>query len=86
MVISVEKNELYIISKLVDGCKIEELIFFKDYLSQMKMTCELQDFMDKNCVQAVAYLHGLVPPEIHQDIKPATVLVSRQSAGQNCAI
>ena len=35
--------------------------------------------LEKNCVQAVTYLHALKLPVIHRDIKPANVLISRQS-------
>lgn len=80
MAISMERNELYIISELVDGPNLEEFIFFEeDDQSRIKVTPELKDSIGKNCAQAVAYLHALVPPVIHRDIKPANVLVSRQT-------
>ena len=55
MAISIERNELYIISELVDGPNLEELIFFEEDQSQMKITPDLTKSIGKNCVQAVDF-------------------------------
>ncbi len=55
MAISIERNKLYIISELVDGPNLEELIFFEEDQSQMKITPDLTKSIGKNCVQAVDF-------------------------------
>ena len=85
MAISIEKNQLYIISELVDGPNLEELIFFEtDDQPKITITPERKESIGKKLcsllVLAVAYLHVLKPPVIHRDIKPANVLISLQSS------
>lgn len=80
MAVSMEKNELYVISELIDGSNLEELLFFesKDE-DKIIITPKIKDSIGKQCVRAVAYLHALTPPVIYRDIKPANVVVSRKS-------
>jgi serine/threonine protein kinase len=35
--------------------------------------------MAKQCVQGVAYLHALRPMVLHQDIKPANIMIDKQN-------
>jgi E3 ubiquitin-protein ligase mind-bomb len=65
MAISIERNELYIISELVDGPNLEELIFFEgEDQSQMKITPDLRKSIGKKlctscclsaCLSATGY-------------------------------
>ena len=56
MLISIEKTELYIISELVDGPNLEELIFETDDQPNFTITPERKKSIGKNRVPAVAYL------------------------------
>lgn len=82
MAISLLKNSVYIVSELVDGFNLEELLFcdesseahsHRDVLLQDKVC------IAKQVCQAVTYLHHLKPAVVHRDIKPANVLVDKKS-------
>ena len=66
-------NHVYIITEYVAGQNLEELIFsvkFHEVNIQTKISIAQQ------MVDAVSYLHEHSPQIIHQDIKPANVLIS----------
>jgi len=82
MGISLLKNSVYIVSELVDGFNLDELLFcdesseahsHRDVLLQDKVS------IAKQICQAVTYLHHLKPAVVHRDIKPANVLVDKKS-------
>ncbi|KAK3577208.1 hypothetical protein CHS0354_030479 [Potamilus streckersoni] len=68
-----EATSFYIVSEFIDGSDLHNLIF-KPGGSRLKLNRKFT--FAKQCCQAVAYLHGVDPPIIHQDIKPSNVLVS----------
>ena len=79
MAISFLKNSIYIVSELIGGHNLEELLFSDDDESSTTFTLQSCDKLDigKQICQAVAYLHNLKPPLVHRDIKPANVLVAQ---------
>ena len=79
MAISILKNSIYIVSELIKGHNLEELLFGDDDENSTTFTLQLScDKLDigKQICQPVAYLHNLKPPVVHRDIKPANVLVA----------
>ena len=78
MAISYLKNSIYLVSELIKGRNLEELLFSDDENSE---TFSIQSCnklnMGKQISLAVAYLHNLKPPLVHRDIKPANVLVAK---------
>ncbi|XP_064630956.1 dual specificity protein kinase shkC-like [Lineus longissimus] len=73
-----EPGRIYIVSELVDGCNMEDAIFDEERKREMGIGHVDKLFVAKQCVQAVAaYLHTLVPPVIHKDIKPANVSIRK---------
>lgn len=79
MAISFWKNSIYIVSELIEGHNLEELLFSDDDESSTTFTLQSCDKLDigKQICQAVAYLHYLKSPVVHRDIKPANVLVAQ---------
>ena len=78
MAVSFLKNSVLLVSELIDGRNLEELIF-ADVVDDETFTIQACDKMliGKQICQAVAYLHNLKPPIVHRDIKPANVMVAR---------
>ena len=72
MGISLDESYVYIVSELINGPKIDDLLFGKDAIRLP--VCE-KKCVASQCAAAVAYLHNLKPSIIHQDIKPANVIV-----------
>ena len=79
MAISFLKNSIYIVSELIGGHNLEELLFSDDGESSTTFNLQSYDKLDirKQICQAVAYLHNLKPLVVHRDIKPANVLVAQ---------
>ena len=75
---SVLKNSILLVSELIDGLNLEEMLFGDDK-NEETLTIQACDKMHiaKQICQAVAYLHNLKPPVVHMDIKPANVMVAR---------
>ncbi|KAK3577207.1 hypothetical protein CHS0354_030478 [Potamilus streckersoni] len=69
-----DPTSFYIISEFIDGSDLQKLIF---RAGGSRLTLSQKFTFAKQCCQAVAYLHGVHPPIIHQDIKPSNVLVSK---------
>ena len=78
MAVSFLKNSVLLVSKFIDGCNLEELLF-ADVPDDKTFTIQACDkmFIGKQICQAVAHLHNLKPPTVHRDIKPANVVVAR---------
>ncbi|XP_020608738.1 dual specificity protein kinase shkC-like [Orbicella faveolata] len=77
MAISYLKNSIYLVSELIKGRNLEELLFSDDENSE---TFSIQSCnklnVGKQISLAVIYLHNL-PPLVHRDIKPANVLMAK---------
>ncbi|XP_022807184.1 cyclin-dependent kinase 1-like [Stylophora pistillata] len=80
MAISYLKNSIYLVSELINGRNLEELLFNDDENSDnfTLQSCNKYD-VGKQVSLAVAYLHNLKPPLLHCDIKPANVLVAEKT-------
>ena len=80
MAISYLKNSIYLVSELINGRNLEELLFNDDENSDIftLQSCNKYD-VGKQVSLAVAYLHNLKPPLLHCDIKPANVLVAEKT-------
>ena len=78
MAVSVLKNSVLLVSELIDGLNLEEMLFgdSEDNETLTVQTCDKMHIGKQIC-QAVAYLHNLKPPIVHRDIKPANVMVAR---------
>ena len=78
MAVAMGKSAVYIVSELVDGSNLDELLFSSDEddTRAFTITDDKKPFMGQQITQAVAYLHNLKPPILHRDIKPANVLVA----------
>ena len=76
MAVSIEKNHVYIISKLIDGANLEEFILGEN-AKLMELFLGKTNYIGKQVVQSVACL--LKPPIVHRDIKPANILVASDS-------
>ena len=74
MAISYLKNPIYLVSELIKGRSLEELLFNDDETSNTFkiQSCNKLD-VGKQVSSAVAYLHKLKLPLPHRDIKPANV-------------
>lgn len=80
MAISYLKNSIYLVSELIKGRNLEELLFNDDENSDA-FTIQRCNKLDvgKQISLAVAYLHNLKPPLLHRDIKPANVLIAEKT-------
>ena len=77
MAISFLKNAIYLVSELIKGPNLDDLLFSSDDKNDTHFTIQSCNklHLGKQICQAVAYLHNLKPPVVHRDIKPATILV-----------
>lgn len=73
MAYATENNKLYLISELIDGDTLDNVLFGGES-EVMSMPMKLS--VSKKISQAVAYLHSQRPVIIHRDIKPENVLVA----------
>jgi Protein kinase domain len=80
---AVEEPIVYIMSELVVGHNLDDIIF--DANCTMSLTDAEKHTVAKQILMALAYLHGLKPPMVHQDVKPANVLIdSRTRVAKLC--
>lgn len=56
---------------------MEDVIFDQETRQLMDIKPGDKLFILSQCVQGVAYLHALVPPVIHQDIKPSNIMIKK---------
>ncbi|XP_061165044.1 uncharacterized protein LOC133174019 [Saccostrea echinata] len=68
---------IYLVHEYIDGCNMEDAIFDQETKQLMDIKPEHKLFILRQCVQGVAYLHALVPPVIHQDIKPSNIMIKK---------
>ncbi|EDO30924.1 predicted protein, partial [Nematostella vectensis] len=76
MGVSFIKNLVYIISELIDGKNLDDILF-EETDADESVTLNMQDkfFVSRQLCQAVAYLHNLKPQVLHT-LDPANVLVA----------
>jgi serine/threonine protein kinase len=81
MAVAIGKSAIYIVSELVNGANLEDLLFSDEDDDGCSFTIpsDKKVFIGRQIVQAVAYLHNRKPPILHRDIKPANVLVASES-------
>ena len=78
MAVAMEPTECLLVSECIEGADLENVIFGskKDAIGLID---NQKPFIAKQSAQAVAYLHGLQPAIIHQDIKPANFLITAKT-------
>ena len=76
MGMSTDDHYLYIISELVDGQNLEDVLFTNATI-QLQQSDKI--LIANNCSSALCYLHNLHPLIIHQDVKPANVIVTHNT-------
>ena len=78
MAIAFMKNAIYLVSELIKGPNLEDLLFIVDK-NDTHFTIQSCNklHLGKQICHAVAYLYNLKPPVVHRDIKPANVLVHK---------
>ena len=74
MAVCLDVSFVFILSELVNGPNLEDFLFDSKGIDQLETSDMIN--ISLQCSQAVAYLHNLHPMIIHQDIKPANVLLS----------
>lgn len=81
MAVSLGKSSVYIVSELVPGVNLDDILFGEELTTQnyFQIPEDKKPYVGKQVSQAVAYLHNLKPPIVHRDIKPENVLVAKDS-------
>ncbi len=75
MGVSFGPTSLLLIFELVNGANLEDIIFGSN---SIPLSADNKNTILKQVCQAIAYLHGLTKPIVHQDIKPANIIVDRE--------
>ena len=84
-----EVNQFLIVTNYVDGCNLDQAIFqrslavslpYRNNLVYLKhFNCQMDSLhigsIAKQIARALAYMHSRDPIVIHQDLKPASVMV-----------
>ncbi len=58
---------------------MEDMIFEDTVKSKVTVTFQNKLYISMQGLQAISYLHGMENPIIHRDVKPANILIDRQS-------
>ena len=82
MGVSYLKNSIYLVSELVEGNNLDEILFKDDGSCDLDHNSKMS--ICRQLCQAIAYMHNLKPSIIHRDIKPANVIVSRNHVTKLC--
>lgn len=78
MAVAFEKSSVYLITKYINCFNMENVIFYEDLWSQLKLIHRNKILIIVQLLQAVCYLHAVVRPIIHRDIKPANILITEK--------
>ena len=70
MAVSTGKSSIYIVSELVSGINLDDILFGEGDTTKnlVKMAEEKKQFEEKQLSEALAYLHDLKPSIIYRDI------------------
>lgn len=71
------KTTIHLVHEYINGCNMEDAIFCEEKKLEMAITKEDKLFIMRQVVQAVAYMHALVPIVLHNDIKPGNVMIKK---------
>ena len=77
MAFAARKRLIYIISDFIDGQSLDDMLFRTNVT--VPLTRNYKHVFATQISSALAYLHSLVTPIIHQDLKPANVLIERRT-------
>ena len=75
MAYAIEEDDLYIITEFINGNNLQDRLFKKKIRSKHYLRIKNKNLISLQCCMAIAYLHHIDPMIIHQDIKPANVLI-----------
>ena len=84
MGVSILKNSVYIVSELIDGKNLDDILFGDDNDESYNLDSDAKLTICRQLCQAIAYMHNLKPQVIHRDIKPANVIVAKSHVTKLC--
>ena len=79
MAVAYDIRSIVLVSEFVNGFNMEDMIFEDTVKSKVTVTFQNKLYISMQCLQAISYLHGMENPIIHRDVKPANILIDRQS-------
>ncbi len=74
MAYAMNKNGIHLINELIDGYNLDDILFDGDINIQLSVSTKIG--IARQVTAAIAYMHGNTPPLIHQDLKPANIMLS----------
>ena len=71
------ETTIHLVHEYINGCNMEDVIFCEEKKLEMTFTQHDKLFIMRQAVQAVAYMHALVPIVLHNDLKPGNVMIEK---------
>jgi hypothetical protein len=71
------ETTIHLVHEYINGCNMEDVIFCEEKKLEMTFTQHDKLFIMRQAVQAVAYMHALVPIVLHNDLQPGNVMIKK---------
>jgi len=71
------ENTIYLFHEYINGCNMEDAIFCAEKKLDIGITQQDKLFIMRQVVQALAYMHALVPIVLHNDKKLGNVMIKK---------